>query len=91
MTLTEIYSKLVDSDAEVLAQRAEVRRLEAYLHQILEEIEAKSPALIKQRTDLEKAVRARAQLIANLETSTLEQVRLVRPSPLPYEQAHSTV
>ena len=51
MGLIQIYEQLEEKEKALLLQRAEVRRLESYLQQILEEIEAKSPEIQRLREE----------------------------------------
>lgn len=45
MSVTEMYTKLVEAQAELQKSRDENKRLQAYLSQILNEIEEKSPII----------------------------------------------
>ena len=50
--MPQIYSQLVASQEDLLAQKDENARLNTYLDQILKEIESRAPGLKRQREDI---------------------------------------
>ena len=50
--MLQIYSQLVASQEDLLAQKDENARLNTYLDQILKEIESRAPGLKRQREDI---------------------------------------
>lgn len=56
MSLTQIYSQYVTVADELANEKEETSRLKSYLAQIFQELQDKSPMLIKQREELEKAM-----------------------------------
>lgn len=96
MSLTEMYTKLVDTTEALHASQADVRRLEMYLGQILKDIETKAPVFQKQRIELQRAQKANMQLTvsieeANRKCSQLEESELVaqrRRAQLERENRH---
>ena len=50
--MLQIYSQLVASQEDLLAQKDENARLNTYLDQILKEIESRAPGLKRQREDM---------------------------------------
>ena len=72
ITLTQIYSQLVASQEELLAQKDENARLNSYLDQILKEIESRAPGLKRQREDYERAVAAVESLTRQLDEARQE-------------------
>ena len=68
MTLTQIYSKLVDTTEQLQAEREENAHLNNYLEQILKELDEKTPALQKLREDYDLATKNCTELQQKLET-----------------------
>ncbi|KAF5304003.1 hypothetical protein FQA39_LY01788 [Lamprigera yunnana] len=56
MSLTQIYTKYVNTSNELTAQKEECARLNSYIEHIIREIEEKGPLLKKQREDYETAL-----------------------------------
>jgi nucleoprotein TPR len=76
LSLTQMWSKYVETTELLQLEQAEVRRLEGYLQQILTDIEAKAPAIQQQRVELERERRANLQLSASLEQANQEHAVL---------------
>lgn len=76
LNLTQIYSKMVDAERQLKLEQAERARLEGYLTQVLEEVEARAPALRKQRADLVKSEELNVQYRASLEAANAESAEL---------------
>jgi len=70
MTLTQVFSQLVSLQEDLLSAKDENGRLNAYLEQILHEIEERAPVLKKEREDRDRAVAA-----VNTLTDQLEEAR----------------
>lgn len=62
MSLTQIYSQFVAVSDELANEKEETSRLKSYLNQIFQELQDKSPLLIKQREELEKALETVTEL-----------------------------
>lgn len=77
MTLTQIYSKLVQTSEQLQAEREENSHLNNYLQQILQELDEKTPALQKLRRDHDLAVKHCSDLQQKLE-SVIEECDLMR-------------
>ena len=77
MTLTQIYSKLVDTTEQLQAAQEENAHLNNYLEQILKELDEKTPALQKLRRDYDFAVENCTGLQQKLE-SVVEECDLMR-------------
>ena len=69
-TLTEIYSKLVDSTQALQEKQGEVDRLKFDLNQILQHLEQKAPMIHKLREERDKAEQAKQTLLSKLEAAT---------------------
>ena len=68
MSLTSVYSQLVSCQEELTTAKTENNRMNAYLDQILAEIEERAPALKQQREDYERAVEAVSMLTSGSST-----------------------
>ena len=67
MSLTQVYTQLVQCQEELLGSQDENRRLNSYLEQILMDIEQRAPALKRQRDEYERAVSTVNQLTDQIE------------------------
>jgi nucleoprotein TPR len=76
MSLTQMYDKLVDTTEQLQREKVQVRRLEAFLNEIVSEIEQRAPNLTQQKLVNEQLERANLQLRASLEELTQENTRL---------------
>ena len=72
MSLTDLWTELVNTRKALLLEKQEVERLEEFLKQILEDVERKAPVIQRQRSRLEKSETARQQLTASLEKANSE-------------------
>lgn len=55
-SLTQVYSQYVNISEELLVEKEENRKLNAYIAKILQEFEAKTPILQKERMEFEQAI-----------------------------------
>ncbi|XP_060773336.1 translocated promoter region b, nuclear basket protein isoform X2 [Neoarius graeffei] len=76
MKLTEIYTAYVDSQEQLQLEKLESKRVNKYLDDIVQEVEAKAPILKRQREELERAQKSVASLSAKLEHAVQEVQRL---------------
>lgn len=72
MTLTEMWTELINTRKSLFAEQQEVSRLEEFLQQILTDVEAKAPLFQRQKAELVQAEMAKQQLTASLEESHRE-------------------
>ncbi|TSW21800.1 Nucleoprotein TPR [Bagarius yarrelli] len=72
MKLTEIYTAYVESQEQLQLEKLENKRVNKYLDDIVQEVEAKAPILKKQREELERAQKSVASLSAKLEHAVQE-------------------
>ena len=77
MTLTQIYSRYVESCDQLQAEKEENARLNNYLNQILKELDEKAPALQKLRRDHDIAVQQNEHLQQQME-GMLEECEVLR-------------
>ncbi|XP_053469607.1 translocated promoter region b, nuclear basket protein isoform X1 [Ictalurus furcatus] len=76
MKLTEIYTAYVESQEQLQLEKVENKRVNKYLDDIVQEVEAKAPILKRQREELERAQISVASLSAKLEHAVQEVQRL---------------
>ncbi|KAI5090348.1 nucleoprotein TPR, partial [Silurus meridionalis] len=76
MKLTEIYSAYVESQEQLQLEKLENKRVNKYLDDIVQEVEAKAPMLKRQREELERSQKSVASLSAKLEHAMQEVQRL---------------
>ncbi|KAI4487065.1 hypothetical protein M0802_012054 [Mischocyttarus mexicanus] len=76
LSLTQIYTQLVDATNELTTEREENERLKSQMHVILRELEDKAPVLQQQREDYEAATNHVATLTAQLDELLAENHRL---------------
>ena len=72
MTLTQIYSQYVSVSEQLLFKEEENKRLNSYIDQILQEIESRAPAIVRQREDYEKSLETIANLTNQMELAADE-------------------
>ncbi|XP_053098080.1 translocated promoter region b, nuclear basket protein isoform X1 [Pangasianodon hypophthalmus] len=75
MKLTEIYTAYVESQEQLQLEKLENKRVNKYLDDIVQEVEAKAPILKRQREELERAQKSVASLSAKLEHAVQEVQR----------------
>ncbi|KAI4890931.1 hypothetical protein NFI96_033196 [Prochilodus magdalenae] len=78
MKLTEIYTAYVESQEQLQLERLENKRVNKYLDDIVQEVEAKAPFLKRQREEFERMQKSVASLSAKLEQAVQEVQRLQR-------------
>ncbi|XP_036437175.1 translocated promoter region b, nuclear basket protein isoform X2 [Colossoma macropomum] len=78
MKLTEIYTAYVESQEQLQLERLENKRVNKYLDDIVQEVEAKAPLLKRQREEFERMQKSVASLSAKLEQAVQEVQRLQR-------------
>ncbi|XP_046905447.1 translocated promoter region b, nuclear basket protein isoform X1 [Hypomesus transpacificus] len=78
MKLTEIYSAYVEAQDQLQLERLENKRVNKYLDDIVQEVEAKGPLLKRQRDEHERMQKSVASLSAKLEQAVKEVHRLQR-------------
>ncbi|KAI4485336.1 hypothetical protein M0804_006841 [Polistes exclamans] len=76
LSLTQIYTQLVDATNELTTEREENERLKSQMDVILRELEDKAPVLQQQREDYEAATNHVATLTAQLDELLAENHRL---------------
>uniref|UniRef100_A0A4W6CYW4 Nucleoprotein TPR n=1 Tax=Lates calcarifer TaxID=8187 RepID=A0A4W6CYW4_LATCA len=80
MKLTELYTAYVESQEQLQLERLENKRVNKYLDDIVQEVEAKAPILKRQRDEHERMQKSVASLSAKLEQAVKEVHRLQRES-----------
>uniref|UniRef100_A0A8B9HUX2 Nucleoprotein TPR n=1 Tax=Astyanax mexicanus TaxID=7994 RepID=A0A8B9HUX2_ASTMX len=78
MKLTEIYTAYIESQEHLQLERLENKRVNKYLDDIVQEVEAKAPILKRQREEFERTQKSVANLSAKLEQAVQEVQRLQR-------------
>ena len=76
MSLTEMWTELINTRKALQAERQEVTRLEEFLQQILQDVEAKAPLFQRQKAELEQSELSKRQLTASLEECHREYEQL---------------
>ncbi|XP_049576031.1 translocated promoter region b, nuclear basket protein isoform X2 [Syngnathus scovelli] len=76
MKLTELYTAYVESQEQLQMERLENKRVNKYLDDIVQEVEAKAPILKRQRDEHERMQKSVASLSAKLEQAVKEVHRL---------------
>ncbi|XP_057697331.1 translocated promoter region b, nuclear basket protein isoform X1 [Corythoichthys intestinalis] len=76
MKLTELYSAYVESQEQLQLERLENKRVNKYLDDIVQEVEAKGPILKRQRDEHERMQKSVASLSTKLEQALKEVHRL---------------
>uniref|UniRef100_A0A8D0F9T9 Nucleoprotein TPR n=1 Tax=Strix occidentalis caurina TaxID=311401 RepID=A0A8D0F9T9_STROC len=76
MKLTELYNAYVEAQDQLLLEKMENKRINKYLDEIVQEVEAKAPILKRQREEFERSQKAVASLSAKLEQAMKEIQRL---------------
>ncbi|XP_058493933.1 translocated promoter region b, nuclear basket protein isoform X1 [Solea solea] len=80
MKLTELYTAYVESQEQLQLERLENKRVNKYLDDIVQEVEAKAPILKRQRDEHERMQKSVSSLSAKLEQAVKEVHRLQRDS-----------
>ncbi|XP_014872470.1 nucleoprotein TPR-like, partial [Poecilia latipinna] len=76
MKLTELYTAYLESQEQLQLERLENKRVNKYLDDIVQEVEAKAPILKRQRDEHERMQKSVASLSAKLEQAIKEVHRL---------------
>lgn len=76
MPLAELYTAYVSSQEQLQLERLESKRINKYLDDIVQEVEAKAPVLKRQRDEHERMQKSVASLSAKLEQAIKEVHRL---------------
>uniref|UniRef100_A0A3Q1J5W5 Nucleoprotein TPR n=1 Tax=Anabas testudineus TaxID=64144 RepID=A0A3Q1J5W5_ANATE len=76
MKLTELYTAYVESQEQLQLERLENKRVNKYLDDIVQEVEAKAPILKRQRDEHERMQKSVTSLSAKLEQAVKEVHRL---------------
>uniref|UniRef100_A0A8C0G418 Nucleoprotein TPR n=1 Tax=Chelonoidis abingdonii TaxID=106734 RepID=A0A8C0G418_CHEAB len=76
MKLTELYNAYVETQDQLLLEKRENKRINKYLDEIVQEVEAKAPILKRQREEYERSQKAVVSLSAKLEQAMKEIQRL---------------
>ncbi|XP_029285243.1 translocated promoter region b, nuclear basket protein [Cottoperca gobio] len=76
MRLTELYTAYLESQEQLQLERLENKRVNKYLDDIVQEVEAKAPILKRQRDEHERMQNSVASLSAKLEQAVMEVHRL---------------
>ncbi|XP_029003449.1 translocated promoter region b, nuclear basket protein isoform X2 [Betta splendens] len=78
MKLTELYTAFVESQEQLQLERLENKRINKYLDDIVQEVEAKAPILKRQRDEHERMQMSVSSLSTKLEQAVKEVHRLQR-------------
>ncbi|KAK1896767.1 Nucleoprotein TPR [Dissostichus eleginoides] len=78
MRLTELYTAYLESQEHLQLERLENKRVNKYLDDIVQEVEAKAPILKRQRDEHERMQKSVASLSAKLEHAVMEVHRCRR-------------
>ncbi|XP_028817852.1 nucleoprotein TPR-like isoform X3 [Denticeps clupeoides] len=78
MKLTELYRAYVESQEQLQLERLETKRVNKYLDDIVQEVEAKAPVLKRQRDEHERMQKSVASLSGKLEQAVKEVQSLQR-------------
>lgn len=65
--LLQLYNAYVETQDQLLLEKLENKRINKYLDEIVQEVEAKAPILKRQREEFERSQKAVASLSAKLE------------------------
>ncbi|XP_041861765.1 translocated promoter region b, nuclear basket protein [Melanotaenia boesemani] len=76
MKLTELYTAYLESQEQLQLERLENKRVNKYLDDIVQEVEAKAPILKRQRDEHDRMQKSVASLSAKLEQAVKEVHRL---------------
>ncbi|XP_077389339.1 translocated promoter region b, nuclear basket protein isoform X2 [Festucalex cinctus] len=76
MKLTELYTAYLESQEQLQLERLENKRINKYLDDIVQEVEAKAPILKRQQDEHERMQKSVASLSAKLEKAVKEVHRL---------------
>ncbi|XP_048845940.1 nucleoprotein TPR isoform X2 [Brienomyrus brachyistius] len=76
MKFTELYNAYVEAQDQLQLERLENKRVNQYLDEIVQEVEAKAPILKRQREEYERMQKSVANLSAKLEQAMKEVHRL---------------
>ncbi|XP_023662175.1 nucleoprotein TPR isoform X2 [Paramormyrops kingsleyae] len=76
MKFTELYNAYVEAQDQLQLERLESKRVNQYLDEIVQEVEAKAPILKRQREEYERMQKSVANLSAKLEQAMKEVHRL---------------
>ncbi|XP_034002846.1 translocated promoter region b, nuclear basket protein isoform X2 [Trematomus bernacchii] len=76
MRLTELYTAYLESQEHLQLERLENKRVNKYLDDIVQEVEAKAPILKRQRDEHERMQKSVTSLSAKLEHAVMEVHRL---------------
>ncbi|XP_023810077.1 nucleoprotein TPR isoform X3 [Oryzias latipes] len=76
MKLTELYTAYVETNEQLQLERLENKRINKYLDNIVQEVEAKAPILKRQREEHERMQKSVASLSTKLEQAYKEVHRL---------------
>jgi predicted nucleic acid-binding Zn-ribbon protein len=83
MSLTQIYSEYVNLTEKYEQERKDKERVEAYLNQVMQEIEEKAPIFKRQKQEYEEAVKTVNNLTTQLENAMIDyEVRQVQRWPI---------
>ncbi|KAG5850582.1 hypothetical protein ANANG_G00083990 [Anguilla anguilla] len=80
MKLTELYNAYVEAQDQLQMEKMENKRVNKYLDEIVQEVEAKAPLLKRQRDEFERVQKSVASLSAKLEQAMKEIGRLQKES-----------
>uniref|UniRef100_A0AAR2K1U7 Nucleoprotein TPR n=1 Tax=Pygocentrus nattereri TaxID=42514 RepID=A0AAR2K1U7_PYGNA len=78
MKLTEIYTAYIESQEQLQLERLENKRVNKYLDDIVQEVEAKAPLLKRQREEFDRMQKSVDNLSTKLEQAVQEVQRLQR-------------
>lgn len=74
--LLQLYNAYVETQDQLLLEKLENKRINKYLDEIVQEVEAKAPILKRQREEFERSQKAVASLSAKLEQAMKVSIKL---------------
>lgn len=82
--MLQLYNAYVETQDQLLLEKLENKRINKYLDEIVQEVEAKAPILKRQREEFERSQKAVASLSAKLEQAM--KVSIKREKHKKYEK-----
>lgn len=86
--LLQLYNAYVEAQDQLLLEKLENKRINKYLDEIVQEVEAKAPILKRQREEYERSQKAVASLSAKLEQAMKVSMQLKGSSHVKYNNLY---
>lgn len=80
----QLYNAYVEAQDQLLLEKLENKRINKYLDEIVQEVEAKAPILKRQREEYERSQKAVASLSGKLEQAMKVSIKLKGSSDTKY-------